>query len=72
LNKIKGRIVAVQEERFRLMSLEGQGYLLTLAKHGSTGVRDLAYWSKTGALVEVAYSGQPQMDTVVAWDVRPA
>jgi hypothetical protein len=72
VNTIKGKIVAIQEERFRLMSPEGQGYLLTLAKHTATGARDLAYWHETGALVEVAYSGQPHLDTAVAWDVRPA
>jgi hypothetical protein len=72
LNTIKGKIIAIQEERFRLMSSEGRGYIMTLAKHTSTGVRDLAYWRETGALVEVAYSGQPHLDTGVAWDVRPA
>ncbi len=72
LHSIRGLILAVQEERFRLLSQDGQGYLLTLAKHASTGLRELDYWRESGALVKVEYSGQPNLDTGVAWSIRPA
>jgi len=71
VNTIKGRIIAIQEERFRLLSAEGQGYLLTLSKHASTQPQDLERWRKGDTLVEVRYRGQPNLETGVAWSVWP-
>jgi hypothetical protein len=71
LNTIKGTIIAIQEERFRLVSRDGQGYLLTLANHAAAGLRELDGWRRNETLVEVAYTGEPNLDTGVAWEVRP-
>ncbi len=71
MKTVQGTIVAVQEERFRLVSREGRGYLLTLAKHASTRTRELEDWRKGQMLVEVHYSGQPDLESGVAWEVWP-
>jgi hypothetical protein len=68
---LRGTIVAVQEERFRLVSPEGQGYLLTLAKQAPTGAKALEEWRRTRALVEVRYEGQPNLETGLARQIRP-
>lgn len=71
MKTIQGTIVAVQEERFRLVSPEGQGYLLTLAKPISTHTRELETWRSASTLVEVRYDGQPNLENGVAWRIRP-
>jgi hypothetical protein len=68
---IQGTIVAVQEERFRLVSPEGQGYLLTLAIPISTRAQELETWHRASTLVEVRYDGQPNLESGVAWHIRP-
>jgi hypothetical protein len=71
MKTIQGTIAAIQEGRFRLVSPAGQGYLLTLAKQVSTSARELDTWRRAKTLVEVRYAGQPNLESGVAWHIRP-
>ncbi len=71
MKTIQGIIVAIQEGRFRLVSPEGQGTLLTLAIQASTSARELEMWRRANTLVEVRYEGQPNLESGVAWHIRP-
>ncbi len=66
-----GRILAVQEDRFRLMTDEGETLLLTLPRFGRTGAADLRRWHETGAHVRVVYSGEPDLASGAARSVTP-
>jgi hypothetical protein len=69
LHTLHGLIVAIQEERFRLIIPEGQGYLLTLAKSAPVSPRDLHRWRSRGITVVVRYTGQPNLESGIAWAV---
>ncbi len=66
-----GQIVAVQEQRFRLVDQNGQVLLLTLANHAGQSDADLHRWQEAGTVVTVAYSGEPNLDSGVANSVKP-
>jgi hypothetical protein len=67
-----GHIIAVQEQRFRLVNQTGQVLLLTLANHAKQSDADLHRWQEEGAVVTVAYTGEPNLDSGVAHSVKPA
>ncbi len=69
---VTGSIVAIQEERFRLIGREGQGYLLTLANPASNDLADLERWRRDQMLVSVRFSGEPNLASGVARSVRPS
>ncbi len=72
LQTIKGRILLIQEERFRLMAEKGQGYLFTLSHHASSDIEDLEGWREAGRPVIVEYEGKANFQSAVALSVRPA
>ncbi len=55
-----GQIIAVQEQRFRLLTNSGQALLLTLGTHARLAV-DLGDLMRNQALVRVAYTGEPNL-----------
>ena len=61
-----GRIIAVQEQRFRLLTVHGQGLLLTLAHNAGAEMQTLRQMQTSGAWVEVEYSGAPNLASGVA------
>jgi hypothetical protein len=65
-----GRIVAIQEDRFRLETDIGQGLLLTLGKDSRQSPGDLAAWHAADARVIVLYSGKANLESGVACWVR--
>jgi len=67
-----GRIAVVQEERFRLITDEGQGLLLTLSKDAAASAEDLDRYYRDAIHVEVDYSGEPNIESGVASQVRQA
>jgi hypothetical protein len=67
-----GTIAVVQEGRFRLITDQGQGMLLTLSRKASATPEDLWRYHRQASHVIVKYSGQPNMETGVAEQVRPA
>ena len=67
-----GRILSVQERRFRLLTTEGQVYLLTLARSAPLDESLLCDWRDTRATLEVQFSGEPNLVGGVAHAVHPA
>jgi hypothetical protein len=65
-----GHIIAVQEQRFRLVTDAGQGLLLTLSHHAPVDENDLHLWHQTRAHVAVTYQGQPNLDSGIAHAVK--
>lgn len=67
---VSGRIVSLQEERFRLLTDSGQVYLLTLGRRAPVDARKLAELHQRDAHVVVAYTGEPNLSGGVAQDVH--
>ncbi len=69
MHRAHGTIVAVQEDRFRLVTEAGETLLLTLARGGRTS--RLVRWQAAGLRVNVAFSGEPNLVSGIAHSVRP-
>jgi hypothetical protein len=72
---VSGRINLVQEERFRIMTESGRGYLLVLAHNSPATADDLHQWRRAGSRVCVEYEGEANMENGVAhrvWRARVA
>ncbi len=66
----RGVITVVQEGRFRLVTERGEGLLLTLAHDAPQDARDLCRLQAERALVNVEYSGEPNLESGVAHRVE--
>ncbi len=69
---VQGRIIVVQEGRFRLMTPTGQGLLLTLSPFAPVSIADLRRWREAATLLTVTYTGEPGLASAVAKRLRPA
>ena len=69
---VRGRLIQVQEQRFRVVLDEGQAYLLTLAHDAPIDAAGLRQLMRTGQHVLVDYEGEPGLTSGVAHTVRPA
>ena len=67
-----GRIIAVQEQRFRLATDNGQVLLLRLGHDADTDAAQLCELQEQGSQVTVEYAGAPNLTTGVARSVRTA
>ena len=67
-----GVITVMQEQRFRLLTPKGQGLLLTLAHNASLAGCDLWRLHRANIPVVVAYRGEPNLESGVAYVVRPS
>jgi len=65
-NTVQGRIIAVQEMRFRILTADGRGFLFTLSHRARADTSDLHRWHRYDSAVRVTYSGQPGLDSGVA------
>jgi hypothetical protein len=70
--RASGHIILVQEQRFRLTTDSGQGFLLTLAHDAGIDANDLRRFHGTHAHVVVEYTGEPGLESGVAHAVRTA
>jgi hypothetical protein len=61
-----GRIIAVQEGRFRLLTEQGQVYLLTLAHDAPFDMSDLQRLQRERTPVRVELQGEPNLRGGVA------
>ena len=66
----QGYITVVQEDRFRLMTDGGQGFLLTLARDARTSAADLCHLHDIHAHVAITYSGEPNLASGIAHAIR--
>jgi hypothetical protein len=67
---VSGRITVVQEQRFRLLSDGGQGMLFTLAHDALISMAELHRLHERDAHVLVEYTGEPNLASGGAHDVR--
>ncbi len=63
---VAGRIIVIQEMRFRIVTHDGRGYLFTLAKNANVDTTELRRLHARDTAVRVTYVGQPGLDTCVA------
>ncbi len=68
---VTGTLAVVQEERFRLLTDNGQALLLTLANNPWTTELDLCRWHESGTHVSVEYEGEPNLASGVARRIWP-
>ena len=66
-SQVTGRILSVQEDRFRIMTDDGETLLLTLAKYTLVGMRDLQRWHAENRRLRVEYTGTPNLASGIAW-----
>jgi hypothetical protein len=66
---ITGRVLAVQEQRFRLLTEGGQVYLLTLAHNAPLEPVDLCDLQDRKVEVTVDFEGEPNLKGCVARNV---
>ncbi len=69
---IDGRIIAVQEGRFRLLTRDGRGFLFTLSRRANIDTLTLGQWHARDLPVRVTYSGEPGLESCVARAVERA
>jgi hypothetical protein len=63
---VQGRIITVQEMRFRLLTADGRGFLFTLSHRARADTDDLHRWHQRDSHVRVTYSGEPGLDSGIA------
>jgi hypothetical protein len=68
---VRGRIIAVQEQSFRLLTADGSPFHLTLSVSGRPFPWDLSHYRDAETEVEVEYVGVPGTTTANAQSVRP-
>lgn len=72
LKTIDGRIIAIQEGRFRLLTRDGRGFLFTLSHKANIDTLTLGQWHERDHQVRVTYSGEPGLESGVARSVARA
>jgi hypothetical protein len=66
-----GTIIGVQEMRFRLMTEDGKGLLLTLGHNSPVSINDLKRWHKSNTRVVVVFNGEPNYESTAVQSIRP-
>lgn len=69
---VAGRIIAIQEGRFRLLTSDGRGFLFTLAHNANIDTLTLSQWHERDLPVCVTYRGEPGLESCVARTISPA
>jgi hypothetical protein len=72
MHTVTGYISVVQEQRFRLITHDGQGLLFTLAHNARPTGGELGHLQAENVHVIVEYTGEPNLDAGVAYAVRPS
>jgi hypothetical protein len=70
MKRLIGHISIVQEQRFRLLTDEGRGFLLTLDKNSSFDAADLQRMKKQHCRVVLEYIGEANTISGVATSLR--
>ncbi len=69
--QLRGRIILVQEDRFRMVANSGGGYLFTLSLKSGIDQQDLERFRDADAEVLLEYEGEPNLASGVAHSVEP-
>lgn len=67
--QVSGRILSLQEQRFRLLTDSGQVFLLTLSRHAPLDSDRLAELHRGQAHVQVQFTGEPNLSGGLAQNV---
>ena len=59
MRSVRGVMTIVQEDRFRLVTEDGRGLLLTLSRRANVGYGELERLVRERTPVRVAYEGEP-------------
>lgn len=71
LQTAKGKIIAVQEQRFEMIDQDGRGLLLTLDRGMPLDVTGLERLQQTQVWVRVTYTGEPNWEHGTARSITP-
>jgi hypothetical protein len=71
MKKISGRILIVQEDRFRVIAADGRGYLLALSHSARIRMADLRRYQQAGTRIQVEYEGSPNLADGIAYKLAP-
>ena len=66
---VKGRILLIQEDRFRIVDDTGRGYLFALSHDALISERVLRLMHEAQVPVCVRYEGEPNVDSGIAYEV---
>jgi len=66
-----GYISLVQEQRFRLITDDGRGFLFTLERNASVEIADLHKLQKSHERVRVQYTGEPNTISGLVQEIQP-
>jgi len=69
--EVTGRIILVQEDRFRMVEKTGKGYLFTLSHKARASQADLRRFHDANVKVRVLYEGEPNLATGIAHGIEP-
>lgn len=67
---VTGHITLIQEQRFRLVSGSGRGFIFTVSRKSPVRLAELQRLLRFHTTVQVEYSGAPNMRSGVADAVR--
>ncbi len=70
--ELRGHIILVQEERFRMVDEHGRSYLFDLSHKSSVGNEDLLELAANGKDVLIEYEGEPELETGVVHSISAA
>ncbi len=70
--QIKGHIIIVQEERFRMTDDKGVSYLFGLSSGASASESDLKEWHNRKTELIAEYEGEPDMETGIVHKIQTA
>jgi urease accessory protein UreE len=70
MKRVTGRIVIVQEQRFRLVANNGRGFLFTLPHNSSVTSDDLLRFRDKSQRLLVEYDGESNTISAVAAKIR--
>ncbi|MHB8110335.1 MAG: hypothetical protein ACYDHW_09925 [Syntrophorhabdaceae bacterium] len=68
--EIVGRVIYVQEERFRMVDQKGRSFLFDLAHNAPVSDKDLINWSRSNTSLVVGYEGEPELESGIARSIR--
>lgn len=72
IQSITGTLIAIQEERFRLETENGEVYLLTIANRAPVDYRQMVEWYQNNVPVTAQFQGESNTVTGIVHIVRPA
>ncbi len=68
---LRGRVILVQEDRFRVVGNAGKGYLFTLSNKAGINQEDLERFRDANVEVVIEYEGEPNLVNGIARLVEP-